>query len=200
MLVFVWPFLVRLQNERVIRAAEALQGLGIGRIEPPRREVPKRGKPRITHRSPPEQLAFLRAAKDRLGYACIAGKTAFSGHDNQVQDEWMLGTQKLIFEIFGQGDAFLFLEPPDAPLPHAGVQPKNQTERRTHNQTEYVRRLSERVDQQIAQLEQLFQGGYVYHPYPAVRYHRTEQPRTVQNAEEDMQLGDEWADTPDVFK
>lgn len=35
--------------------------------------------------------------------------------------------------------------------------------------------------------------------YPSWRYHRTEKPRLVQNAEADAALGSDWADTPAAF-
>jgi hypothetical protein len=36
--------------------------------------------------------------------------------------------------------------------------------------------------------------------YPSWRYHKSQEPRLVQNAEEDAKLGKEWADSPAAFE
>jgi hypothetical protein len=192
-LVAFWPSLQGWQDRRLERGAPAV--LDIGHVERPK--PPTRGKPRRLHRAPVEQIAFWQDAKNRLGFAYTAGKTALSGHDNQVQDEWVTSTQRLIFDTFGQAEAMVFLEPSEAPPPTTGPLPRNATERRTHSQTVYVLSLIERADAIIATNEQLRHG---YLEYPAARYHATKPPVTVQNAEEDARLGDEWADTPDAFR
>jgi len=42
----------------------------------------------------------------------------------------------------------------------------------------------------------VFVAPKVPQPYPAVRYHETDPPRTVQTEEEDKALGPGWSDTP----
>jgi hypothetical protein len=191
-IVALWPQIGCWRERRSERGASPV--LDIGHVQWPK--PPKRGKPRRLHRTPIEQIAFWQNAKERLGFAYTAGKAALSGHDNQVQDEWARKTQTMIFETFGQAEAMVFLEPPEAPPPTTGPLPRNDTERRTHSETVYVLTLIERADKIIADNERLRHG---YQEYPAVRYHATKPPVTVANAEEDARLGDEWADTPDAF-